>query len=151
MKLSLILGIALFVCGSAIAEGIYKWTDENGKVHYGDRNDTKKNSTQIIVRTPARVPDKEGVSGTDVNGNGSNSTTTDEGNLQRCLVMARTMVNKKDSTPSEVRADSKQLLDMCPATAYNCVTYTKSPEKNNCTAVTMQPNGSITRNTTYNR
>jgi hypothetical protein len=151
MKQYFTFGFLLFLCSVAGAEGIYKWTDENGKVHYGEKGDATKNSTQIIVRTPHSLADGEGASGSKAGENSSNVATIEATTLQSCLDMARGMVNKKNITPPEIRAESKRLLDMCPGTAYKCVTYTKRPENNSCTAVPMVPGGSITTNTTYNR
>lgn len=61
------------------------------------------------------------------------------------------MVDKESMTPSQIRADSKQLLDLCPNTAYECVTYLERPEGNSCKAVPMPANGHITINRTYRR
>lgn len=29
--------LLLLACGPALAAGVYKWTDEKGRVHFGDR------------------------------------------------------------------------------------------------------------------
>lgn len=155
MKKYLIAGFFLFLFGTAFADSIYKWTDENGKVHYGDRNDGKRNSTQIIIKAPEIPPNKTGITSAEANKsfpeNKSNSANIETPQLQKCLAMARVMVDKKNSTPSEIRADSKNLLDICPGTAYECVTFIERPEGNNCKAVPMQPNGNITKNSAYKR
>lgn len=83
--------------------------------------------------------------------NGGTTANANAGTPQTCLKLARAMVDKKDMNPARIRADSKQLLDLCPSTAYECVTYIQRPEANNCKAVPMQPGGSIVSNNTYTR
>jgi len=145
MKIAFMCALILFICEPAFAESIYKWTDENGKVHYGDNKDASKTNTQrirVIGASSSNVSASE---------NNNNSTPIDAGALQRCLAMARNMVNKKTTNPSEIRADSKSLLDICPGTAYECVTYIERPEANSCKAVPMTSGGSITSNVVYKR
>lgn len=72
-------------------------------------------------------------------------------NVQKCLLLARVMVDKKNSTPDEIRSDSKQLLGLCPGIAYDCTSYVERPERNNCRAVPMRANGHITTNNTHRR
>lgn len=154
MKNYFVLAYLLMVCSTALADSIYKWTDSSGKVHYGDRNVESSNAVKIVVKAPevpsskadAVAPESEGRSG-----DTGTAATSDMTNLQKCLAMARTMVNKVNTSPPEVRADSKNLLDLCPGTAYECVTYIERPESNNCKAVPMMPNGRITNNRVYRR
>jgi hypothetical protein len=152
MKKYFVLGFLLCLCGTAAA-GIYKWTDEEGKVHYGDKNDNPKNGTQLKFKAPETPAQKEGTTGSAASEMiPENSPATKQtANLQQCLQMARTRADKKSRDPSEIRADSKKLLDLCPDTSYSCVTYIERPEANNCTAEPMQPGGSIIRNNTYRR
>ncbi len=44
----------LFVTGSASAE-IYKWTDENGQVHYGEKS-TRGNSDSVVIPMHDKTP-----------------------------------------------------------------------------------------------
>lgn len=154
MKIAFMCALILIVCEPAFAESIYKWTDENGKVHYGDNKDASKTNTQrirVIGASSSNVSTGASSNNVSASENNNNSTPIDAGALQRCLAMARTMVNKKTTNPSEIRADSKSLLDICPGTAYECVTYIERPEANSCKAVPMTSGGSITNNVIYQR
>lgn len=143
--------LKLFACGllcllvtNAHAQPVYKWTDESGQVHYGDSDSQAKNSKQVSISQPPPInklpPSNPGANG-----------VPKTGNLQACLSLARSMVDDRNMTPSEIRAQSKQLLELCPGTAYECVTYLERPEGNSCKAVPLVPNGHITFNRTYRR
>jgi hypothetical protein len=121
--------LCLLLLNSAFAQGIYKWTDETGKVHYGDRVGVPQTGTKTAIKGSEPPPESS--------------------NLQTCLGMARVMADKKNSSPSEVRADSKNLLNLCPGTAYECVTYLERPESNNCKAMALI--GPILKNQTFRR
>lgn len=48
--------LALAICimavpGFAMAQSVYKWTDENGVTHFGDRKPTGKQSESVSIRT----------------------------------------------------------------------------------------------------
>lgn len=45
------LCILCLLLGGAVASTVYKWTDENGKVHYGDSN-SGPNSKQLPITPP---------------------------------------------------------------------------------------------------
>lgn len=46
-----LLLIQLSLCaGLACAQQVYKWTDENGKVHYGDQNTAPSKSRQVEIK-----------------------------------------------------------------------------------------------------
>ncbi|HHJ16051.1 MAG TPA: glutaredoxin family protein [Gammaproteobacteria bacterium] len=40
----------LLMLPSLLSAGIYSWTDENGKVHYGDRPPVDRNAERVTVR-----------------------------------------------------------------------------------------------------
>ncbi len=50
----IILFFALMVTMSASA-GIYKWTDENGNIHFGDRPVNQSKATELIYDTESRA------------------------------------------------------------------------------------------------
>ncbi len=147
-----VLGFLLCLCGTAAA-GVFKWTDENGKVHYGDKSEDTKKGTRLKTTAPEVPVTKEAPIGStsrdQIQENGTVVKQVD--NLQKCLQMARIQANKNSMNQAEIRADSKMLLDLCPATSYSCVTYLERPEANKCAAEQLQPGGSIIRNTTYRR
>ena len=55
----LISGLLAFtLCQTPAAAGVYRWVDEQGNVHYGDRPPSKKDSTELEVKsTPAPAPE----------------------------------------------------------------------------------------------
>jgi hypothetical protein len=53
------------VRGDAFASTVYKWTDENGNVHYGDNNNRAANSKQLPISEPA--PNNKPIAGTTAN------------------------------------------------------------------------------------
>src|SRR4051812_7690202 len=99
LKRYLIYGPFLLLCGTASAQTIYKWTDKTGKVHYGDSTSSPKDTTPLVTKagenSSAAAP---AVSG-------------EAPKLQKCLAMARQMVDQKNRpTPSEIRSRSNELL-----------------------------------------
>ncbi len=53
------LGITVFTLAQAVlAAGVYRWVDEQGKVHYGDRPPSEANSTSVEVEA-APIPSPE--------------------------------------------------------------------------------------------
>lgn len=47
----LMLGACLALASASINAEVYKWADESGKVHYGDRKPERGNAQQINVRS----------------------------------------------------------------------------------------------------
>ncbi|MDR9426238.1 MAG: DUF4124 domain-containing protein [Marinobacter sp.] len=57
-----ILMLALIMCatpGLATGASVYKWTDENGVTHFGDRQPTGSKAEQVDVRSGTRSPTGE--------------------------------------------------------------------------------------------
>lgn len=50
-RLILLVLIALTVPALASADSVYRWTDENGVVHFGDREPTGRSSERVSVKT----------------------------------------------------------------------------------------------------
>ena len=60
MRLGLLISglLAFTLCQTTTAAGVYRWVDDQGKVHYGDRPPSKKDSTEVEVKdTPAPAPE----------------------------------------------------------------------------------------------
>lgn len=57
--LALALGIAsMAVPQTGLAAGVYRWLDEDGKVHYGDKPPSKEESTPVEIKSaPAPRPE----------------------------------------------------------------------------------------------
>jgi hypothetical protein len=148
--------VLCLLLGDAFAATVYKWTDEKGTVHYGDDNNRTANSKQLSISEPAPSnSNNKPIAGTTANTTPPTGAKTlsapEASNVQKCLSLARVMVEKKNSTPDEIRSDSKQLLGLCPGISYACTSYVERPEGNNCRAVLMRADGHITTNNTYRR
>jgi hypothetical protein len=126
--------VAILIClfhPGVQAQAIYKWTDSNGKVHYGDRAAAPESSQAIhVAAAPAVLP-----------------------------TPASTVLPQPDSrhksvrfNPALVSAACKGLVDKialvqagqkwqalydafnsaCPGIAYECVEYVSNPQNNQC-------------------
>ncbi len=45
----------LFLCSTSTFAEIYKWTDENGNVHFGDNPNNKEKATKLKIDTESRT------------------------------------------------------------------------------------------------
>ncbi len=50
-KLKFVFGYSLFVISTFANAGIYKWTDKDGNVHYGDQPVVQKKATELKINT----------------------------------------------------------------------------------------------------
>jgi hypothetical protein len=55
-KIACLVIVALSVSGMALANDIYKWTDENGNVHYGDRPSGDASEERVAISSRATDP-----------------------------------------------------------------------------------------------
>lgn len=152
MRRFLLCQALVLLCAAASAQPIHKWTDENGRVHYGDRHSSPEGSPVTSIKsptqagTPAPTPAASAAApARDL----AKAPWTEPAQLQACLVMARAMADSKNPTPAQVRAQSKELLALCPDTSYDCVSYLSQPERNACKAVPFPPSGAMVSNRTY--
>lgn len=56
----------LFTCNVALSQ-LYKWVDDNGNVHYGDKPTNASNTTEIKIKKPVVKPQKKSSSTANVN------------------------------------------------------------------------------------
>lgn len=153
----LLCQVLIFLCASASSQTIHKWTDESGRVHYGDRSEAAKGkpTTKIDVPVspptpiPSTQPPRPMAAGSPAAEEVVQPPSTPQANLPKCLVMARAMADSKDLTPADIRARSKELLSLCPNIAYACVSYVSQPASNACEAVAYRPGGGIVSHRTY--
>ncbi|ARU54934.1 hypothetical protein OLMES_0842 [Oleiphilus messinensis] len=57
--LNAILAMSILAPTALQAERIYKWTDDNGVIHYGDRRPSDKSSESLEVKTGHSAPTQE--------------------------------------------------------------------------------------------
>ncbi|VAW55382.1 hypothetical protein MNBD_GAMMA06-1507 [hydrothermal vent metagenome] len=50
-----ISSILIFIAATTANSGVYKWTDEKGNVHFGDRPANQKKVTELIYDTESRA------------------------------------------------------------------------------------------------
>lgn len=145
MKTAYSFLLACLVSCTANADTVYKWVDENGRVHYGEKSQAPKNSSKIAIKVPENTPEPVAKAASmPTASSASASGKIDDATLQKCLELGSKMARNQKLTPPEIRAESKKLLDLCPATAYECVSYVERPQDNSCKAVPMKPGGNIT-------
>lgn len=122
------------------AQEIFKWTDANGKVHYGDRSAATERSTKIKVTVAApaysataSVPNLQ-----------QRSPLLSDANLPKRSVpvnparvgpACRGLIEKIAAVPAGKNWEAlyQQFDTACPGIAYECVEYESSPQKNQCT------------------
>lgn len=144
-KLALLLTI---LCCAANAQEVYKWTDENGKVHFGDRSAAPADSKKITVKVqpPTAPPVAQGDQGKPKAMNNparaaparpgaeaaKESVPVDPAKVgPKCKGLVDQIANVKRGTPWESLA--RDFNDACPGIAYECVNYKAHPENNTCT------------------
>lgn len=144
---SLLCAALLAPCALASAQAVYKWTDESGHVHYGDRNDAPKANTGTTLNIGGRP---SSVAPASAPASKTTASLPESSNMPRCLQLARVMADSRDPKPAVIRSQSQELLSLCPDTAYECSSYPKQPERNTCQPVRMQAGGGIVTNRVYN-
>lgn len=140
---SAFLVATVFSLFQSIAHGqeIYKWTDANGKVHYGDRSAAPEDSKKMAITVePPRPP---AVSA-------SVATTRHRSPLNPLRESPKKSV---PANPALVGSSCKGLIDKiaavpagknwellyrqfdsaCPGIAYECMEYRSQPQNNQCT------------------
>lgn len=129
------VGLWLIVFAQVVGAGeIYKWTDENGKVHFGDKTNAPKQSQEVIVKP---------VSGTGAMPSSYNfkpsqkQPTTKEGELaspeiMKCQELAEQ--SRSNTSLAERKAIMQQIMSICPNWRFHCRTSRSQPQKNSCIA-----------------
>lgn len=130
---------------SVHAQEIYKWTDANGKVHYGDRAAAPDSSKKIkVIATPPSQPQAV----TTAPAAGSQRRPPQMPNfdfpekstpVNPALVgsTCKSLIDQIGAVPAGKNWESlyKQFNSACPGIAYHCWEYQSTPQKNQCTWV----------------
>ena len=138
-----LLAAALFgvLHSGADAQEIYKWTDGNGKVHYGDRTAAPVSSTKLAIpAAPRRQPSVVPASAA---GAQRHSSLMSHSASQRKSVpvnpalvapACKQLIEKIAVVPAGTNWEAlyRQFDSACPGIAYECVEYRSSPENNRC-------------------
>lgn len=142
----LVLSMCFMAQGIQAGE-IYKWTDENGKVHFGDKSNAPKQSQEVIVKP---------VSGTGAMPSTYNvkpsqeQAKTKEGELaspeiKMCQELAEQSVLEKSI--EQKKAIMQHIISICPNWRFDCRTSPRQPQKNSCIATREDFGGGLIKET----
>lgn len=144
-KLALFLTL---ICCQINAQEVFKWKDESGKIHYGDRSKAPVTSKKadIKVLAPATVPVKPDNTNLKNDLGTAKSTTVarrpkaDENQgaklvdssrvAPRCKGIVDEIAKVPPGTPWMGLA--QEFGQTCPGLTYECITYKSRPEANSC-------------------
>jgi len=147
--LSAMIVLALSAAGSlrVDAQDIYKWTDANGKVHYGDRAAAPDSSQKMHVSVtppggavvpPATVSSpRPGAKGKSV-----------PADPARVAPACKGLIDQIAAVPAGRNWEAlyRQFDSACPSIAYECTEYESSPQNNRCTWVERSGSRVLSRN-----
>lgn len=151
MKNALAVLLALLCCHAGSQE-VYKWTDKDGKVHFGDKKsapmEAKKAEVKVQQPSGAAPPRVEPTPARPAfeSPTAAPPTGAPKGNA-RCQQLADAIMK---AGPGGAPAGLSKEFDLaCPGIAYRCETYKRQPENNRCAWVTRPADGSIIKHFEY--
>jgi len=157
LKRYLIYILLLIIPVTVFAQKVYKWTDGNGKTHYGDKPGPDVNSEKLLIKTnkPSKKPIQSENETLSVEGEAATDTTAPDvmaqPNIQQCINLVKGIAKEKLLPTSQRRknhAPSKaKVRSLCPNTSYKCIVYKLTPTMNSCTANSIDNGLAITVNT----
>ena len=117
--------IAIFLMASPVTAGIYKWTDEKGNVHFGDRPVNQGAATELIYDTESRA-----------------GITNSSGNNKERNRMAKELEDdrkERQNNREEIRIAQKKAQKRCARSKDQLRQYQRASSiyklKNNCDRV----------------
>jgi hypothetical protein len=135
------------------AADVYKWKDENGKVHFGDKISAAPGGTKVDVKTspPPSVPASPVPMDITVPVNTKpkpkSATAVNPSQVPNgCQGLAEQIAKVKPGTNWE--SLYKQFNATCPGIGYECVTYRSRPENNQCNWV-KRTDGNVMHTKSY--
>ncbi|HEX5278377.1 MAG TPA: DUF4124 domain-containing protein [Fluviicoccus sp.] len=150
--------IALLTAQLATAGEIYKWTDENGRVHFGDSGQGGRPAEKIAVeeKKPKELSQQEMDEMVRQGREGfakfeeerakreerfreseermkqlSESEPARPKGTPKCATLARKIIEATEDDEART-ALSRQFDRECPRLAYDCLTYESNPKRNFC-------------------
>lgn len=135
--------LGVFHSNAAVQE-VYKWTDENGKVHYGDRGAAPVSSAKLAI--PVAPPSQPPLVRAAAANSQRHSPSLPHHASQRKSVpvnpalvapACKPLIDKIAVVPPGTNWEAlyRQFDSACPGIAYECVEYRSRPENNRCTWV----------------
>jgi len=149
-KLKKGVSVILLLSANVFAGEIYKWTDENGKVHFGDKTNAPKQSQEVIVKPVSgtgAMPKKYNFTPAPVN-EAKNKTKEVEWNspeAARCEKLAKQFIAKESE--KERGAIGRQIKAICPNLGFHCYTSRSEPQTNRCVATKEDFEGGFIKET----
>ena len=126
-------------CGSVHAQAIYKWTDANGKVHYGDRAAAPESHKKMNVIATARSQPQAVAASAASPQRHSLPPAEKSASVSPGLVgpACKSLIDKIAAVPAGKNWEAlfQQFDRACPGIAYECIEYQSSPQNNRCTWV----------------
>ena len=132
------VGLWLIVFAQVVGAGeIYKWTDENGKVHFGDKSNAPKQSQEVIVNPVSgtgAMPSSYNFTPSPVNEekNKTKEVAWDSPEAARCEKLAKQFITKESE--KDRGAIGRQIKAICPNLRFQCYTSRSEPQTNRCVA-----------------
>lgn len=138
-------------CAVQVQAGeIYKWTDENGKVHFGDKTNAPKQSQEVVVKpvSGTGTMPSYNVKPLPVANSEQKKTETKEVDfaseeVMKCQRLAEQFVLK--ASKAERGAIGQQIRSLCPNWRFHCDTSRSQPEKNSCMATKENFGGALVK------
>ncbi|WP_332878890.1 DUF4124 domain-containing protein [Massilia sp. S19_KUP03_FR1] len=143
--------IAVLFClfrPGADAQEIYKWTDPNGKVHYGDRAAAPEASQKIHVTAAPVVLPPATQSTVSALPQPDNKTRSVRVNPALVGSSCKGLIDKIAAVPvgQGWQALSREFNSACPGIAYECVEYVSNPQNNQCNWIERKDGNVLNRN-----
>lgn len=126
---------------AAYAQKIYKWTDGNGKTHYGDKP-TVKGTNKVTVINNKKSPTREPVPLSD-EAEVDAPVSASQSNVSKCVAIAREAAAMPSTAHPERKRLFKKLQFLCPNKVYDCTSYKVNPNDVVCKASTKQQGSSF--------
>jgi hypothetical protein len=140
---------------SALAQELYKWTDANGKVHYGDRSAAPERSKQMHVDAEPPRPPPVAFSTATASQPRTGLAPLRDGqkkpvpaNLALVGPTCKALIDKIAAIPAGKGWESlyAQFNSACPRIAYECTEYRSNPQNNQCIWVERTGNNILNTN-----
>lgn len=138
----LVVAVFLGLFGAnAQAQEIYKWTDANGKVHYGDRFAAPEGSKKMHIRVePTSPPPPAPASATTLQhrppllAGRDSSKKSVPANPALVGPACKGLIDQIAAVPAGKNWELlyRQFTSACPGIAYECTTYRSNPQNNQC-------------------
>jgi len=140
MSRYLIYVLLLIIPATVFAQKVYKWTDANGKTHYGDKPGQATQSKKVILktnkRTPKPAPSKIESEALAEEAAADTAATGVEAqpNFDQCISLAKQKAKLRQPFSPKSESLHKKLKSLCPNTSFTCYDYSYTPSKSSCTA-----------------